>query len=186
MKVKKSLYRVKINADLGFGEITREKYEEQVAKYSPFDFLPIAEFKEDSHAYNFSLFNNEDLILDDSQVLQLSLKNIAFHVVQEVALNIDMTDQLIALAEKPIRLTQESVGDQYYNSKCEVHMPGMALSLYNETMLMEDACTDELQHNLNKGWRIIAACPQPDQRRPDYILGRFNPDFDGDESAKRR
>lgn len=186
MKVNKSLYRVIINTDLGFGEITRETYEEQAAKYSGFDFLPIAEFKEGAHSYNFSLFKTEDMILDDSQILQLSLKNISFRVVQEVQLAIDMTSQLIALAEKPIRLTQESVGDQFYNSKCEVHMPGMALSLYNETLLMEDACTDELQSNLNKGWRIIAACPQPDQRRPDYILGRFNPDFDGDDSAKRR
>ncbi len=62
-----------------------------------------------------------------------------------------------------------------YNTKCDVHMPGQALSMYNDTQLMEDACTGALQEQLNKGWRIIAACPQPDQRRPDYILGRFNP-----------
>lgn len=36
--------------------------------------------------------------------------------------------------------------------------------------------TDVLQEQIAKGWRIIAACPQPDQRRPDYILGRFNPE----------
>ena len=61
------------------------------------------------------------------------------------------------------------------NTRCDVHMPGQALSVYNDTMLMENACTDALQVELNNGWRIIAACPQPDQRRPDYILGRFNP-----------
>jgi hypothetical protein len=54
-------------------------------------------------------------------------------------------------------------------------------------MLLSDACSDALQNELDNGWRIIAACPQPDQRRPDYSLGRFEP---GDEpgagrSAKR-
>lgn len=64
----------------------------------------------------------------------------------------------------------------YYNERVEVHMPGQALSMYNEVLLMSDACSDELQTSLAKGWRIIAACPQPDQRRPDYILGRYNPE----------
>jgi hypothetical protein len=66
-------------------------------------------------------------------------------------------------------------GETIYNQKCDVHVPGQALSTYNETLLMEDACSDALQEALNVGWRIIAACPQPDNRRPDYILGRFNP-----------
>lgn len=63
-----------------------------------------------------------------------------------------------------------------YNNKCEVSMPGQALAMYNETLLLCDACTDKLQQELSNGWRIIAACPQPDQRRPDYILGRYNPE----------
>jgi len=78
-------------------------------------------------------------------------------------------------------------GDHVYNEKCEVHMPGMALATYNETLLMEDACSDALQDCLNSGWRIIAACPQPNSRRPDYILGRFNPDIStGGQGALRK
>lgn len=73
-----------------------------------------------------------------------------------------------------------------YNGSCEVHMPGQALSTYNETLLLEDSCTDVLQKSLDQGWRVIAACPQPDSRRPDYILGRFNPDIDPGLNAKRR
>ena len=65
--------------------------------------------------------------------------------------------------------------EDYYNSKVEVHVPGQALMLMNEILLLEDDCSDYLQSKLDGGWRIIAACPQPDQRRPDYILGRFNP-----------
>lgn len=73
-----------------------------------------------------------------------------------------------------------------YNNLCEVHMPGMALATYNEVCLLEDACSDELQRNISVGWRIIAACPQPDQRRPDYILGRFNANLQqASDSASR-
>ena len=48
------------------------------------------------------------------------------------------------------------------------------LNNVNEMRLLEDCCTDALQDVLNDGWRMIAICPQPDQRRPDYILGRVN------------
>lgn len=63
-----------------------------------------------------------------------------------------------------------------FNGRCNVHMPGNLLMQFNETLLLEDSCTDKLQDALDKGWRVVAACPQPGQRRPDYILGRFSPD----------
>lgn len=62
-----------------------------------------------------------------------------------------------------------------FNERCNVHISGQALSAYNEVLLLEDACSDHLQDSLDKGWRIITACPTTDSRRPDYILGRFNP-----------
>lgn len=34
------------------------------------------------------------------------------------------------------------------------------------------------ESELNNGWRIIAVCIQPDGRRPDYVLGRYNPELD--------
>lgn len=58
-----------------------------------------------------------------------------------------------------------------FNDKCEVHVPNLGLLNINEVTYVEDCCTDELQGLIRKGWRIIAACPQPDQRRPDYVLG---------------
>ena len=69
-----------------------------------------------------------------------------------------------------------------FNEHCEVHLPGNLLATYNETLLLEDACTDALQDALNSGWRIVAVCPQS-QRRPDYILGRFNPQLSAGGSA---
>lgn len=63
--------------------------------------------------------------------------------------------------------------DRYVNTKVDVHIPGNALLMIDEVMLLEDSCTDDLNNNyLERGWRIVAVCPQPDQRRPDYILGR--------------
>ena len=62
------------------------------------------------------------------------------------------------------------------NQKCDVHIGGGLLMTVNEVLLCEDYCTNELQAHLDKGWRILAVCIQPDGRRPDYILGRFNPD----------
>lgn len=76
-------------------------------------------------------------------------------------------------------------GQAVYNTKCDVHMPGSMLASYNEVQLLEDSCTDQVQASLAAGWRLIAVCPQPDQRRPDYVLGRFNPEYDGQNRASR-
>jgi len=64
--------------------------------------------------------------------------------------------------------------EEYLNSKVVVHVPGNQLLHINSVMLLADACTDSLQIHIKDGWRIIAVCPQPDQRRPDYILGRHD------------
>lgn len=74
----------------------------------------------------------------------------------------------------------------YINSRCDVHVPGNLLSTYNELLLADDCCTDLLQEHLNCGWRIVAICPQPDQRRPDYILGRWNPKLESAPSGAAR
>lgn len=58
-----------------------------------------------------------------------------------------------------------------YNQKCEVHVPGLGLLNINKVAYATDYCTEELQRLLHQGWRLLAICPQPDQRRPDYILG---------------
>ena len=44
------------------------------------------------------------------------------------------------------------------NQKCDVHVGGGLIATYNDLMLKEDSCTDELQTELNNGWRIIAVC----------------------------
>ena len=61
--------------------------------------------------------------------------------------------------------------EQLFNEKCSSEQPGNLLMQVDETLLLEDACTDALQERLSQGFRILAVCPQP-QRRPDYVLGR--------------
>jgi hypothetical protein len=61
-----------------------------------------------------------------------------------------------------------------FNQKCNVHIGNLGLLNINQLGYAVDKCTEELQEIINKGWRILAVCPQPDQRRPDYVLGRFN------------
>jgi hypothetical protein len=62
---------------------------------------------------------------------------------------------------------------QNVNNRIDVYQPNNPLFHFNKVDFKCDLCTEELQGILDKGWSIIAICPQPDQRRPDYILGRY-------------
>lgn len=63
----------------------------------------------------------------------------------------------------------------HYNQKCHVHVSGLGLLRMREVYVENDCCTDRLNQLLQDGWRIVAACVQPNQRRPDYVLGRAKP-----------
>tara|TARA_R110000851_G_scaffold191919_1_gene342467 strand:+ start:144 stop:629 length:486 start_codon:yes stop_codon:yes gene_type:complete len=121
-------------------------------------------------------------IRDGAQVLEMMSRGITVSVESEVRTSVDIAGALATMSDKPLKV---SGGDQY-NTHCEVHMPGQALSMYNDILLLEDVCSDALQTSLNNGWRIIAACPQADQRRPDYVLGRYNPERQSDDSNADR
>lgn len=83
------------------------------------------------------------------------------------------------LSQTPLPFTQHVFKDEApvpaFNAKCDVHVPGLGLLVLNEVLVLEDCCTEELQRTLDDGWRIVAACPQPNSRRPDYVVGRYNP-----------
>lgn len=88
---------------------------------------------------------------------------------------------LVEMEEKMRRAQKavDSLHNNTFNQKVNVHVGGGLITTYNELKLREDSCSDLIQNDLNSGWRVIAVCVQPDQRRPDYILGRFNPNLDG-------
>lgn len=87
--------------------------------------------------------------------------------VADIEAGPDIEDLFKIMADKVADLAPAS-----FNDRCHQHQPNNALFSVVETMLLENSCTDALQEQLAKGWRIIAVQPQPDQRRPDYILGR--------------
>lgn len=72
-------------------------------------------------------------------------------------------------------LGRPSDPSSYVNNRVEVHVPGAALLAIDEVDVLYDCCTDELARHLGIGWRLVAVCPQPDQRRPDYVIGRRAP-----------
>jgi hypothetical protein len=89
--------------------------------------------------------------------------------------NIQAILQLIEDKTTSMNMLVDKIKDNTFNSRTNVHVGGGLITTYNDLMLKENSCTDEIQTELNNGWRIIAVCSQPDQRRPDYILGRYNP-----------
>jgi hypothetical protein len=93
------------------------------------------------------------------------------------------------IEEKTMQIdkTIDIMRQQTFNQKVNVHVGGGLIATYNDLCLKEDSCTDVLQSELNNGWRIIAVCVQPNQRRPDYILGRYNSELDVNDNpnAKR-
>lgn len=101
-------------------------------------------------------------------------------VQPEVTATTDITHVLKLVADKTnaINKTLDTLAQKTFNKPANVHIGGGLLTTYNELMLRENECTDELQKYLVDGWRIIAVCVQPDQRRPDYILARYNPKLD--------
>lgn len=86
-----------------------------------------------------------------------------------------LLEQMLTLNDKVIEQLR-AASDELFNHPCQQMQPGAWLGNVNRTMLVEDSCTDALQGYLDEGWRILAIQPQPDQRRPDYILGRFDID----------
>ena len=96
-----------------------------------------------------------------------------------------MVDTLKTVEDKILRLGKMADTMQNFNMKCDVHVGGGLIATFNDLMLKEDTCTDELMEEVQNGWRIIAVCVQPNQRRPDYILGRYNPTLDTGQDAKR-
>lgn len=76
------------------------------------------------------------------------------------------------LAGRGAPLTNRVGPRPWHEGPVAVMVPGNGLLEINDVTMLENACTDVLMAKLDEGWRIIAVCPQPDQRRPDYILGR--------------
>ncbi|ATB52664.1 hypothetical protein PVS_28 [Vibrio phage vB_VspS_VS-ABTNL-3] len=153
---------------------SEKKFLDAIEPYTAFG-VEAAEYKKDGYG-SCAKYGTTTQMLSGYEVLEALSSGLKLEVKQKKGVKLRASEIFAMLGEKPtINVTRQEEIPNNFNSHCEVHMPGQALSFYNNTMLMEDACTDALQSELEQGWRIIAVCPQPDQRRPDYILGRFDP-----------
>ena len=57
------------------------------------------------------------------------------------------------------------------NKACNTPQPNDKMLSIRNVQVCGDSI-DQLQRELDNGWCILAIQPQPNQRRPDYILGR--------------
>lgn len=87
------------------------------------------------------------------------------HVIQEI----------VAVQEKLENALQKFDKQIQFNERVDVHVGGFALMSINQVGYAEDYCTEKLQDILNEGWHILSVNVQPDQRRSDFVLGRYNP-----------
>lgn len=69
-------------------------------------------------------------------------------------------------------LIEQRTQDAPLNHLTHVVVSGNMLMSVTQVEVLIDACTEQLAGRLSDGWRILAICPQPDQRRPDYVIGR--------------
>lgn len=90
-----------------------------------------------------------------------------FIEIQEIVTD---SDELEVLGDKE---KHNRVDGSVYNKLVNVAVGGSTIGL-DTVQVWEDLCTEELQRLLNKGWRIVAVCVQPNQRRPDYVMGKVS------------
>lgn len=183
MQITTQIYMVELT-DYFYHGSSKEAFLKKTAKLKELN-LPHCEWDDTEGASNsYFVPSGERVAMDQLRIAECAIAGVAMSVQPAQDIRVDITQALQDISGKAVELI--GGGDTVYNNKCEVHMPGQALAMYNDMMLLDDACTDALQDSLNQGWRIIAACPQPDQRRPDYILGRYNPERSTNDTSAAR
>lgn len=126
----------------------------------------LPEVKTDWMSTNFTV----DLVEIQSVIMKYRIE-LKLHPLKNGML-VSLKDRVAALErECKLTRTQLAIGDAIV----QIHVPNIGLIAMNEVKVLNDACTDSLQQELDEGWSILAVCPPNEQRRPDYILGRSNP-----------
>ena len=123
---------------------------------------------QESEAMGMAICNAEQAI----ELLEAGYCGLYVSPKEHIKLLYDVKSEIdiASMIEASVSSSMEAIG-KLFNEKTSSEQPGPSLLNVDETLLMEDACTNALQENLDNGWRILAVCPQP-QRRPDYVLGR--------------
>jgi hypothetical protein len=113
------------------------------------------EFEPDEKEGKFKLKNyRSEMIVDLNKI-----ETVKVTIIARLSLTRDLE---VATEERP----------PSFNDAVNVAVPSNNLMGIRQIQVYIDFCTEELQIKLNEGWAILAICPQPDQRRPDYIMGK--------------
>jgi hypothetical protein len=92
-----------------------------------------------------------------------------------VKLEADVGTMLTKMVDRGMRNGQDiSAEDLRHSRTVQIAVADVGLMHVRQVTWLEDCCTEELQAQLDAGWRILAVCPPNARRRPDYILGRTN------------
>lgn len=132
---------------------------------------------------NKEYLTNLDSFLSKYPSLKIRVRGIP-HGLSEVNMFSNIINQMTEIENKLENALKSFDKTVEFNQKCDVHISNLGLLHINQIGYAVDKCTEELQTILKDGWRIIACCVQPDQRRPDYVLGRYNPEENNVECVK--
>lgn len=167
--IKHEYLKKDIEDDRGYSEKSwRETYDkERVERDSDYKLVQKSNFLklEDDGDY----LADVSLLMKKFPSVQFSMKGIPKSVSNS---DLNIVNMMQEMAEKIEEATSRFDKQVEFNQRCEVHVPNLGLLNVNNLAYATDYCTESLQDRLQEGYRILAVCPQPDQRRPDYILGR--------------
>ena len=151
-----------------YSEVQAEEYKE-IIKTEEFKRLNYRQSQQLTMSWNDYI----ELSFIDNMRHQLRVdRAFTIKVDQPVADVFSLIESHVALMGKTFKQLSE-YSTQMFNEKVGVPNYDSALLKVNQLMLLENCCTDYLQAALTSGWRIISVNPQPDQRRPDYVLGKI-------------
>jgi hypothetical protein len=146
--------------------------------------------KEVTNSYRYNRVEDKDWVIVNQNNNMVELERFALNCKHQYTISKCVKSEQPTMHNLSIMLNQieekfsyidkqlDLFSNQQFNQKVNVHVGGGLIVTYNDLKLMEDSCTDALQSELNNGWRIIAVCVQPNNRRPDYILGRYNSELE--------
>lgn len=147
--------------------------EEEVEKHDDYTLVQSAGMYE---------IDSNDTYLIDLETFTSKFPNIEFTIKGKPKSvgsdQLNLIEEMKKIADKIEGVNSKFDKSMQFNQRCDVHVPNLGLMNINKLAYATDYCTVELQRLLLQGWRLIAICPQPDQRRPDYILGMHVSDMD--------
>ena len=179
------VYEIKLKSDANYKRIKASILFEKVGKWEKHYSAPGGMTKEEWDALSI-----DDAIKNfpthikaaystPSMVVSLEELHNSFEVVDlirviEAGVDDTFKIDIEALADKISGSIIGKTTENIYNQRLEIHQPNSPLFMYNDYKVLTDICTEALQEEIDRGWRVVCVCPQPDQRRPDYIMARYD------------